>query len=67
MSLYRIWTEGDPPVYLGCAEAESFQEACKQFFRKKEQYHEDTNTFWGKKLFQSKAEACNQIPNQISF
>ncbi len=56
--LYRIWTEGNPRVYLGCAEADSFQEACKRFFRRKPQYDEATNTFWGKQLMEAKAEVC---------
>lgn len=50
--LYKIYTEGD--IYLGCAEANTFHEACKRFFRKKPQYDEVNNTFWGKQLMEKK-------------
>ncbi len=59
--LYRIYTEGDPLVYLGCAEADSFQEACKRFFRKKTQYDEVNNTYWGKQLLEK--NKCVMNPN----
>jgi len=59
--LYKIMMEGDPPIYLGCAEASSFQEACKRFFRKKEQYDEVNNTYWGKQLLEKKKCETNPI------
>lgn len=70
MKSFEIWSEGFADsrqicnaAYLGCAEGETFREACINFMetdKKHKQlryFNKDTMTFWGCRLFDNEVDA----------
>lgn len=61
---YEIWSEGymctggrSCAIYLGCEEADTFQEACEKHFADDKLFESNSLTYWGCKLYDNEADA----------
>ena len=62
--LYEIWSEGyvctgnrSTAYFHGKQEAESFNEACDNFFKTDKYYNPNTMTYWGCHLYDNEGQA----------
>jgi hypothetical protein len=72
MKFYDIWMEGyaisgnsSGASFVGTIEAESFQEACENWYKKEDPenkyYNSERNTYWGCSLFDNQTDAIKSF------